>query len=190
MADELSTIPFASAAAWEAWLDEQHAVAPGVLLKFAKKGSGIATVTYDEAVEVALCFGWIDGQVRRFDERFYLQRFTPRRRASRWSKINVERALALIEAGRMRPAGLAQVEAAQADGRWEAAYESPSNATVPADLQAALDGNAAAAAFFATLSGANRYAILSRVGDAKRPETRARRIAQYVEMLARGETMH
>jgi uncharacterized protein YdeI (YjbR/CyaY-like superfamily) len=190
MADELPIVPFASAAAWEAWLEERHAAAPGVLLKFAKKGSGVATVTYEEAVEVALCFGWIDGQVRRFDERFYLQRFTPRRRASRWSKINVERALALIEAGRMRPAGLAQVEAAQADGRWEAAYASPSNATVPPDLQAALDANPAAAAFFATLSGANRYAILYRVGDAKRPETRARRIAQFVEMLARGETVH
>jgi uncharacterized protein YdeI (YjbR/CyaY-like superfamily) len=190
MADELPSLPFESAAAWEAWLDEHHADTPGVWLKLAKKASGIATVTYGDAVEVALCFGWIDGQVRRFDERFYLQRFTPRRRGSRWSKINVEKALALIEAGRMRPAGLAQVQAAQADGRWEAAYDSPSNATVPPDLQAALDADSKAAAFFATLKSTNRYAILYRVGEAKRPETRARRIAQLVEMLARGETLH
>jgi uncharacterized protein YdeI (YjbR/CyaY-like superfamily) len=190
MADDLPTLPFPSSAAWELWLEEHHAEAPGVWLKIAKKASGIATVTYEDAVEVALCFGWIDGQMRRFDERFYVQRFTPRRRQSRWSKINCEKAGALIEAGRMRPAGLVQIEAAQADGRWEAAYESASNATVPPDLQAALDANPAAAAFFATLSGANRYAILYRVGDAKRPETRARRIAQFIEMLARGETLH
>lgn len=190
MADELPILPFDSAAAWEAWLERQHAVTVGVWLQFAKKGSGVATVTYEEAVAGALCFGWIDGQVRRFDERFYLQRFTPRRRQSRWSKINVEKALALIEAGRMRPAGLAQVQAAQADGRWEAAYASASDATVPEDLQTALDANPAAAAFFATLTSNNRYAILYRVADAKRPETRARRIAQFVEMLARGETLH
>jgi uncharacterized protein YdeI (YjbR/CyaY-like superfamily) len=189
MADALPILPFPSAAAWEAWLDEHHAEA-GVWLKFAKKGSGIATVTYEEAVQVALCLGWIDGQVRRFDERFYVQRFTPRRRASRWSKINVERATALIAAGRMRPAGQAQIDAAQADGRWEAAYESPSNATVPPDLQAALDANPAAATFFATLTGNARYAILYRVGDTKRPETRARRIAEFVQMLARGEKLH
>ena len=190
MADELPILPFADAAAFEAWLDAEHARAPGLLLQIAKKDSGIATVTYAEAVEAALCFGWIDGQKRGFDERFFLQRFTPRRRDSRWSKVNREKATALIAAGRMRPAGLAQVEAAKANGRWDAAYDGAGTATVPADLQAALDANAAAAAFFATLKGANRYAILYRVQDAKRPETRARRIETYVAMLARGETLH
>jgi uncharacterized protein YdeI (YjbR/CyaY-like superfamily) len=190
LADDLPILPFESAAAWEAWLEAEHASAAGVWLKIAKKGSGVPTVSYEEAVERALCFGWIDGQMRRFDERFYVQRFTPRRRASRWSKINREKAEALIAAGRMRPAGLAQVEAAQADGRWDAAYDGASAATVPDDLQAALDANPKAAAFFATLKGSNRYAILYRVGDAKRPETRAKRIEQFVAMLARGETLH
>jgi uncharacterized protein YdeI (YjbR/CyaY-like superfamily) len=147
-------------------------------------------VTVAEAVEVALCFGWIDGQVARHDADWFLQRYTPRRRQSRWSRINRERALALIAAGRMRSAGLAQVEAARADGRWEAAYAGQRTATVPDDLRAALDANPAAAAFFATLRGANRYAILYRVQDAKRPETRARRIDRFVAMLARGETLH
>lgn len=190
MAEELETLAFASAAELEAWLEREHAREAGIWLKLAKKDAGVATVTYEEAVELGLCFGWIDGQVRRFDERFYLQRFTPRRRASRWSKINREKAEALIAAGRMRPAGLAQVQAAKADGRWEAAYDGARTATVPEDLQAALDANPAARDAFATLSGANRYAILYRVQDAKRPETRARRIAQYVELLARGETPH
>jgi uncharacterized protein YdeI (YjbR/CyaY-like superfamily) len=190
MADELPTLPFESAAAWEAWLEAEHARTDGVWLKIAKKDSGVPTVTYEEAVEVALCFGWIDGQMRRFDERFYVQRFTPRRRASRWSKINREKAERLIAAGRMRPAGLAQVEAAKADGRWDAAYEGARTIAVPDDLQAALDANPKAAAFFATLKGSNRYAILYRVGDAKRPETRAKRIAHFVDMLARGETLH
>jgi uncharacterized protein YdeI (YjbR/CyaY-like superfamily) len=190
MADELPILPFADAAAFEAWLEAEHARTPGVLLQIAKKDSGIATVTYAEALEVALCFGWIDGQKRAFDERFFLQRFTPRRRDSRWSKVNREKATALIAAGRMRPAGLAQVEAAKANGRWEAAYDGASTATVPDDLQAALDANPAAAGFFATLKGSNRYAVLYRVQDAKRPETRARRIAQFVEMLAEGRTLH
>jgi uncharacterized protein YdeI (YjbR/CyaY-like superfamily) len=187
---ELPVLSFASAAAWEAWLEREHAHAPGVWLRIAKQDSGIATVTVAEAVEAALCFGWIDGQVARHDADWFLQRYTPRRRQSRWSRINRERALALIAADRMRPAGLAQVEAARADGRWEAAYASPRAATVPEDLRAALDANPAAAAFFATLRGANRYAILYRVQDAKRPETRARRIDRFVAMLARGETLH
>ena len=190
MADELPILPFASAAALEAWLEEQHASAPGVWLQIAKKGTGIATVTYAEALEVALCFGWIDGQKRGFDERFFLQRFTPRRRGSRWSKTNTEHVARLAEEGRMRPAGLAAVEAAKADGRWEAAYEAASRATVPDDLQAALAADPAAAAFFATLTGANRYAVLYRIQSVKRPETRARKIAEYVAMLARGETLH
>ena len=190
VADELPILPFASAAAFEAWLDAEHAQAPGLWLKIAKKDSGIATVTYAEALDAALCFGWIDGQKRAFDERFFLQRFTPRRRGSRWSKINTEHVARLEAAARMRPAGLAEVEAAKADGRWAAAYEAQSAASVPDDLQAALDANPQAAAFFATLTGANRYAVLYRVQDAKRPETRARRIATFVEMLARGETLH
>jgi uncharacterized protein YdeI (YjbR/CyaY-like superfamily) len=188
--DELPIRPFADAAAWEAWLEAAHATAPGLWLKIAKKDSGIASVTHAEALDTALCFGWIDGQRRSCDAHWFLQRFTPRRRRSRWSKINTEKVAALTAAGRMRPAGLAEVEAARADGRWEAAYEGQRVATAPDDLQAALDANPEAAAFFATLRGANRYAILYRVREAKRPETRARRIAQYVEMLARGETLH
>jgi uncharacterized protein YdeI (YjbR/CyaY-like superfamily) len=190
MADELPILPFASPEAWEAWLERHHASAAGVWLKIAKKGSGEATVTYAEALDVALCFGWIDGQKRPFDERWFLQRFTPRKPRSRWSKVNTDKAAALLAAERMRPAGLAQVEAARADGRWAAAYASQSRAAVPPDLQAALDANPRAAAFFATLRGANRYAILYRVQDAKRPETRARRIARFVGMLERGETLH
>ena len=191
MADELPILPFASAAEWESWLEAEHARAPGVWLQIAKKDSGIATVTYAEALDVALCFGWIDGQKRGFDATWFLQRFSPRRPASKWSKINTEHVARLTAAGRMRAAGLAQVEAAKQDGRWEAAYEGQRTATVPADLQAALDANPAAAAFFATLTGANRYAILYRVQQpAKRAGTRERRIEQYVAMLARGETLH
>jgi uncharacterized protein YdeI (YjbR/CyaY-like superfamily) len=183
-------LPFPSADAWEAWLEREHERASGVWLQIAKKGTGVATVTHAEALDVALCFGWIDGQRRAHDATWFLQRFTPRKRDSRWSKINTEHAARLIAAGRMRPAGLAQVEAARADGRWADAYHGQRTATVPPDLQAALDGNPAAAAFFATLRGANRYAILYRVQDAKRPETRARRIDRFVAMLARGETLH
>jgi len=189
-ADDLPILPFASSAAWAQWLEREHARAPGVWVQIAKQACGIATVTYAEALDVALCFGWIDGQKRAFDATWFLQRFTPRKRGSRWSKINVGHAERLIEAGHMRPAGLAQVEAARADGRWEDAYDGQRSATVPPDLQAALDASPAAAAFFATLRGANRYAILYRVQDAKRPETRARRIDRFVAMLARGETLH
>jgi len=188
--DELPILPFASAEAWEAWLAREHARAPGAWLKIAKKDSDIASVTYAEALDVALCFGWIDGQKRAFDDSWFLQRFTPRKRGSRWSKINTEHVERLLAAGRMRAAGLEQVEAARADGRWDAAYHGQRTATVPPDLQAALDANPAAAAFFATLRGANRYAILYRVQDAKRPETRAARIDRFVAMLARGETLH
>ena len=184
----LPVIHFASRAEWEAWLDEHHTAAPGLWIKFAKKGSGVPSVVYPEAVEAALCYGWIDGQAASFDQSYSLQRFTPRTRQSKWSKINTERALRLIEEGRMQPAGLAAIEQARADGRWEQAYDSPRNATVPDDLQRALDENPEAAAFFAQLTGSNRYAILYRIEDAKRPETRARRIQQFVEKLARRET--
>jgi uncharacterized protein YdeI (YjbR/CyaY-like superfamily) len=188
--DELPTLAFASADAFEAWLEAEHATAAGLWLKIAKKDTGLATVTYAEALDVALCFGWIDGQKRGLDATWFLQRFTPRKGGSRWSQLNTEHVARLTAAERMRPAGLAQVAAARADGRWAAAYERQSRATVPADLQAALDANPAAAAFFATLRGVNRYAVLYRVQDAKRPETRARRIDRFVTMLARGETLH
>jgi uncharacterized protein YdeI (YjbR/CyaY-like superfamily) len=181
---------FRTPSAWAKWLAAHHGEEGGLWMKFAKKGSGVTTVTYAEALEVALCYGWIDAQVKRFDETYYLQRFTPRRKRSKWSKINCAAATRLIEAGLMQPPGLAEVERAKADGRWDAAYESPANAVVPADLERALRRNKQAREFFATLSKQNRYAILFRIQDAKRPETRARRIAQFVEMLARGETLH
>jgi len=189
-ADDLDTRAFASAAEWEAWLREHHAAAPGVWIRFAKRGSGVPTVTYLEALHAALCFGWIDGQARGIDDAAYVQRFTPRRTRSIWSKRNRDFATALIESGRMQPAGLREVERAKADGRWDAAYDAPSTATVPEDLQAALDASPAAAEFFATLSGQNRYAILHRVQTAKKPETRARRIAKFVTMLEAGETLY
>jgi uncharacterized protein YdeI (YjbR/CyaY-like superfamily) len=190
VADELETRPFASADEWEAWLRAHHDSTPGVWIKFARKGSGIPTVTYPEALHAALCFGWIDGQARGGDESFYLQRFTPRRSRSIWSKRNRDFATALIESGRMQPAGLREVQRAKADGRWDAAYDAPSTATVPDDLQAALEANPAAAEFFARLKGRNRYAILHRVQTAKKPETRARRIETFVAMLGRGETLY
>ena len=187
--NELPIVPFATQAEWQAWLEE-HGDADGVLLKIAKKGSGIPSITYAEAVEVALCHGWIDGQMRRLDEQYYVQKFTPRRARSMWSKLNRAKAEALIESGKMRPAGLREVERAKADGRWDAAYDSPSTASVPDDLRRALDENEAARAFFATLDGNNRYAILHRLQGAKRPETRARRIEKFVAMLAAGEKIH
>ena len=181
---------FSSADAWRAWLDANHAASDGVWLEFAKKGSGETTLSYDEALDGALAYGWIDSQVRRLDARFYLQRFTPRRTRSPWSKRNRELAEAMIAGGRMQPAGLAEVERAQADGRWERAYDSPANATVPDDLQAALDASPKTAAFWETLNKQNRYAITYRLQDAKRPETRARRLEQFVAMLERGEKLH
>jgi uncharacterized protein YdeI (YjbR/CyaY-like superfamily) len=181
---------FADAGAMEAWLERHGAGSAGFWLRLFKKGAEVPTVTRDDAIDAALCFGWIDGQKRALDDDYWLQRFTPRRAGSRWSRINREKALALIEAGRMRPAGLAEVERARADGRWEAAYAGARTIAVPEDLAAALAANPAAAAFFATLDGANRYAVLYRVQDAKRPETRARRIATFVGMLARGEKLH
>jgi uncharacterized protein YdeI (YjbR/CyaY-like superfamily) len=189
-ARSLETLSFASVAEWEAWLRSHHDSAPGVWIRFARKGSGVASVTYMEALQEALRFGWIDGQARGVDERWYEQRFTPRRARSIWSKRNRGFAVALIEAGRMEPAGLREVERARADGRWDAAYDAPSTAEVPEDLQAALDAAPAAAAFFATLNSQNRYAILHRIQTARRPETRARRIATFVAMLGRGETLH
>ena len=183
-------LTLASEAAWEAWLDAEHATSDGVWLKFAKKGSGVETVVYAEALDVALCYGWIDSQVARLDERFYLQKFTPRRARSKWSHINREKIEALTKQGRMKPAGLEQVELAKADGRWEAAYGSPANVQMPDDLQAALDASPKAAEFWAGLNKSNRFAILYQLQDAKKPETRARRLEKFVEMLERGEKLY
>lgn len=189
-APELPTLPFKSVRAFETWLGRNHAKARGVWIKLAKKGSGVASVTYTEALEVALCYGWIDGQTRRFDETFYVQRFTPRGPRSLWSKINRERVAALISACRMQPPGLAEIERAKRDGRWDRAYDPPSLATVPDDLAAALDGNPRAAAFFASLDATNRYAVLHRIMIATTPAGRARRIADLVGKLARREKLH
>jgi uncharacterized protein YdeI (YjbR/CyaY-like superfamily) len=190
MADDLPILLFALPAALETWLEDNHVAAGGIWLKIAKKGSGVESVTYAEALELALCFGWIDSQKRSFDERHFLQRFTPRRPRGKWSQINREKAEALIAVGAMRPAGLAEVEAAKADGRWEAAYAGQRAAEVPTDLQRELDGNEAARAFFAALDSANRYAILYRLEEAKKPETRERRLRKFVGMLERGEKIH
>lgn len=186
----LPELACADAAAWHAWLDREHGSAPGVWLRIAKDAAGVASVRYPEALEVALCYGWIDGVKRRIDEGFWVQKFTPRTARSIWSKVNRDKVQALIAAGRMRPAGLKEIERAKADGRWDAAYDSASKSTVPPDLQAALDASPAAQAFFATLNSQNRYAILFRTQTAKKPETRARRIAQFVQMLERGELLH
>jgi uncharacterized protein YdeI (YjbR/CyaY-like superfamily) len=187
---ELPVLGFESASSWESWLAEHHDGAAGLWLKIAKKGAPTPTVSYAEAIEVALCYGWIDGQKGRLDEHYWLQRFTPRKPGSKWSKINREKAERLITSGRMRPPGLHQVEAARADGRWEAAYEGQASASVPPDLAEALERNPAAAAFFATLTGVNRYAILYRIQDAKRPQTRAQRIEKFVAMCAEHKTIH
>jgi uncharacterized protein YdeI (YjbR/CyaY-like superfamily) len=188
--DDLPVIPFPSKDAWHSWLEAQYATAPGVWLKIAKRASGIESVTHEEALEVALCHGWIDGTRRSFDDDWFLQRFTPRRARSKWSQVNVAKATALIESGEMRPAGVAEIERAKADGRWEAAYGPQRSATVPDDLQRELDRYPEAREFFPTLNSQNRYAILYRIEDAKRPETRARRIEKFVEMLRRGEKLH
>lgn len=189
-ADSLPTLPFDSQQSWEVWLKDNHAMSKGVWLKFAKKEAGIASVSYAEALDVALCYGWIDGQKAAFDDRFWLQKFTPRGPKSGWSKINCGKADALIAAGRMQPAGLRQVELAKADGRWEAAYESQRTISVPDDFQRELDQHPQAQAFFSTLNSVNRYAILYRLQTARRPETRAARIQKFIDMLSRGEKIY
>lgn len=189
-AGELPIVSFADPSAWATWLAANHASSRGVWLKLAKKASGVASVTYAEALEVALAWGWIDGQKNRFNDAAWLQKFTPRGAKSIWSKINRDKALALIAAGEMKAPGLAEVERAKRDGRWEAAYDSQSRATVPEDLAAALGANARAKAFFATLDAQNRYAVLFRIHTAKKAETRAKRIALFVDMLARNEKIH
>ncbi|HTX31913.1 MAG TPA: YdeI/OmpD-associated family protein [Solirubrobacteraceae bacterium] len=186
---ELPVVEAKDQRAWRRWLDANHERVDGVWLKLAKKASPTPTVSYGEALEEALCFGWIDGQVRRFDEHFYLQRFTPRRAKSKWSQNNTEKAEKLIAAGRMHPVGLAQVEAAKADGRWDAAYPAQSQATVPEDFQAALERSPQARRFFETLAGSARYAFLYRLHDVRDPQRRAERIAGYIERLAAGRTL-
>lgn len=189
-ATELPTHSFETPRAFASWLAKNHAASRGLWIKFAKAASGLPSIKYAEALQVALCWGWIDGQSQSIDKTWYLQKFTPRAARSLWSKINCARATSLIEAGKMKPAGLAEVERAKQDGRWARAYDSPSRATVPDDLAAALAKNKRASAFFGGLDSPNRYAILHRVQTAKKLETRARRITEFVKMLARREKIH
>lgn len=188
-APDYPTLMFAGKAAWAEWLECNHATARGVWLRLAKATSSLQSIRSAEALDVALCFGWIDGQAKGVDADTWLQKYTPRGRRSTWSKRNRENVARLIASGEMRPAGLAAIEAAKADGRWDRAYDSPGNATVPPDLQAALDRNPAAQAFFDTLKGMDRYAVLHRIQTAVKPETRARRIEKFVGMLGRGEKL-
>ena len=187
---ELPVLPFASKKAWAVWLAKQHDRSAGVWLKLSKKDSGIPSVTYEEALDVALCYGWIDGQKKGFDDKYWLQKFTARGAKSIWSKINTEKAERLIASGEMKPAGLAAIEAAKQDGRWDAAYASQKNISIPEDFQAALDKSKKARAFFATLKSAERYSFLFRLHHTKKPETRAKKIKQFVEMLERDDKMH
>jgi uncharacterized protein YdeI (YjbR/CyaY-like superfamily) len=185
----LPILSFASPKTWEEWLAEHHWASKGLWLKIAKKGATTGTVNYAEALDVALCYGWIDGQKGALDEDFWLQKFTPRGLRSKWSKINRDKATALIERGKMAPAGLAQVDAARADGRWENAYEGQSSATVPDDFRRALEANPMAREFFETLTGSTRYAFLYRLHQVRDPEKRAKRIADYVDRLGSGRTL-
>ncbi|HVB60893.1 MAG TPA: YdeI/OmpD-associated family protein [Ktedonobacteraceae bacterium] len=189
-ADILPTISFETRQDWEVWLKERHADTKGLWLKIAKKGTSIPSLSYAEALEVALCYGWIDGQKASFDDQYWLQKFTPRGSKSIWSKVNCDKVMALLAEGRMQPAGIQQVERAQADGRWEAAYESQSKITIPDDFQSELDKNQQAQEFFNTLNSVNRYAILFRIQTAKRPETRSARIQKFIEMLAQRQKIH
>jgi uncharacterized protein YdeI (YjbR/CyaY-like superfamily) len=188
--NDLPILSFATQAGWGAWLEAHHADSKGIWLKIAKKETGIPSVDYPQALESAICYGWIDGQKAAFDEAFWLQKFTPRGPKGRWSKRNREKALSLIAEGRMQPFGLQQVELAQADGRWEQAYASQSQIAIPSDLQSELDKNPKAMEFFGTLDSHNRYAILYRIQTAKKPETRAARIRRFVEMLTKKQKIY
>lgn len=181
---------FVNRETWAAWLDKNHRKSGGLWLRLAKKGSGLRSVTYGEALEIALCYGWIDGQKRGESDQAWLQRFLPRSAKSIWSKINREKARTLIASGRMKAAGLEAVEQAKKCGRWESAYDSPASAPVPSDFQAALDASPRAKEFFEELDGANRYAVLFRIQTVKKAETRARKIREFVEMLERNEKIH
>ena len=187
---ELSTLFFPIQQDWDSWLKDNHAQSPGIWLKIAKKETGIPSVSYLQAVETALCYGWIDGQKASLDEHYWLQKFTPRTPKSLWSQVNRDKAEELIAQGRMQPAGLLEVEKARADGRWEAAYASQSKISAPPEFQAALERSPAAQAFFDTLNSANRYAILYRITTAKKPATRATRIQKFIEMLEKGEKLY
>jgi uncharacterized protein YdeI (YjbR/CyaY-like superfamily) len=189
-AAEIPTRAFKDARTWESWLEKNHTAADGIWMRIAKKGSGEKSVTYPEAIEIALCYGWIDALKRPESEATWLQRFVPRRPKSIWSKINREKALALIADGRMKPPGHDEIDRAKKDGRWEAAYDSPKNATLHPDFETALNRNPRAKAFFETVNKANRYAVLWRIQTAKKPETRERLIRTLVEMLEKGETLH
>jgi uncharacterized protein YdeI (YjbR/CyaY-like superfamily) len=188
--EQLPVLFFASPNAWKRWLHRFHARRAGVWLQFFKKGTGVDSLDHATALDEALCYGWIDSQARRWDDRSYLQKFSPRRARSKWSKINREHIDRLVREKRMQPAGLREVERAKADGRWDAAYDSPSNATIPPDFRKALTRNRKAQAFFATLNGQNVYAICFRLQTAKKPETRARRIEKFVAMLAEGKKFY
>ena len=188
--DEKPVLLFKSQKEWAAWLEKNHAKSSGVWLQLAKKAATLKTVSYSEAVETALCHGWIDGQVKRHDESVYIQKFIPRARKSIWSKINREKALALIRSGEMKPGGLAEIERAKADGRWDAAYDSPTTAMVPEDFRKALNENKKAKGFFATLNSQNRYAFLFRVQTTLKADTREKKIQLFMEMLAKGEKFH
>ncbi len=191
MADPTEPIkPFASQPAFASWLDKNHAKSDGLWMKIAKKGSGVRSVTHAEALDIALRYGWIDGQRNRMDDTYFLQRFTPRRTRSIWSAINCARATALIDAGEMKPAGLREVERAQADGRWDAAYASQATAAIPPELERRFRKSAKARKFFESLDSRNRYAVLHRIATAKKPETRERRAEQFFEMLKNGETIY
>jgi uncharacterized protein YdeI (YjbR/CyaY-like superfamily) len=181
---------FKDQAAWSAWLDKNHARSSGIWLRIAKKNSGLQSVSYAEAIDAALCYGWIDGQKRPESEQAWLQRFCPRSAKSIWSKINREKALALIKNGRMMPAGQQAIEKARSNGRWESAYDSPSRAAVPDEFESALKTSPKAKSFFETLDRANRYAVLFRIQTAKKTETRARNIQKFIAMLERGEKIH
>jgi uncharacterized protein YdeI (YjbR/CyaY-like superfamily) len=189
-ANDFPIVPFSSGKEWEAWLEKNHKTASGVWMQFYKKASGIPTISWAEAVPIALCYGWIDSQAKKYDDQSYLQKFTPRGPKSIWSKINTEHVERLIKQGKMKPAGLMTVEAAKADGRWQQAYDSPKNMTVPDTFLKLLDENKKAKEFFATLNKANTYAIAWRLQTAKKPETRERRMKQLLEMLERGEKLH
>jgi uncharacterized protein YdeI (YjbR/CyaY-like superfamily) len=188
--DDLPVISFKRPEEWRDWLEQNYHSLTGIWVRFYKKGSGITSVNYQEALEEALCYGWIDGQAKPFDDKSWLQRYTPRRARSIWSKRNIEK-IALLEAsGRMRPSGLSAVESAKADGRWDKAYDSPGNMSVPDDFLDELSKDKKAFAFFETLNKTNKYAITWRIQTAKKAETREKRIRTILEMLSRGEKFH
>ncbi len=186
----LSIMLFETQQDWERWLTEHHTATVGIWLKIAKKETGIPSVNYSEALDSALCYGWIDGQKASFDDQYWLQKFTPRRPKSIWSKVNCDKATALIAEGRMQPEGIRQVELAKTDGRWESAYESQSKITIPADFQSELDKNQKAKDFYSTLNSINRYAILFRIHSAKKPATRSARINKFIEMLSNNQKIY